>query len=154
MEYLQTRAYVSRNYLDGRGTPVDLCVMFSDDDRKGTHPPDVCLEGGGSRINFKDERWTKLDDKTTLDLHEIVAESAQQKTYVTYFYKCGSSYTGSFYTQQAKIVWDGLTGRNADGALVRYTTPLLNNDLDAARQRVDALIRCTFPLIRDKLRTP
>jgi EpsI family protein len=154
MTILETRDYVSRSYLDGRGQPVDLCVIFSEDNRKGTHPPDVCLEGGGSRINYKAQRAVQLDEKTTLTMHEIVAEYSDRKMYVTYFYKCGTQYTGDFYTQQAMIVWDGLTGKNADGALVRYSTPLVNDDLDAARKRTDALIACTFPLIRDKLRTP
>jgi hypothetical protein len=72
-------------------------------------------------------------------------------TYFAYFYKCGDSFTPSFYKQQAMIVWNGLTRQNAAGALIRFSTPMEGGDMGVARKRVDEVLAATFPSIRDKL---
>jgi EpsI family protein len=152
MGILETRDYVYRTYSDGGGNYVDLCVVFSQDNRKGTHPPDVCLEGSGSRILTRHDRDVTIDG-TPLRLRELVTTSGNgQYKYFAYFYKCGDTFTPSFYKQQVQIIWNGLTRQNASGALVRYSTPMLNaNDLPGARTRLDQLLAATFPSIRDRL---
>jgi EpsI family protein len=167
LEILETRDYMYRTYADGRGNPVDLCIIFSEDNRKGTHPPDVCLEGSGLRIMSRMNRVVQIAEPRregsnessgraengTLELRELVAMSTSgQYLYFAYFYKCGDTFTPSFYKQQWQIVWNGLTRRNASGALVRYSTPMnTSTDIDAARQRIDQLLAATFPYIRDGL---
>jgi len=170
LEILETRDYMYRTYADGKGSPVDLCVIFSEDNRKGTHPPDVCLEASGLRIMTRMNRVVDVagsragerpprgsgglgDVTSPLDLRELIATSTSgQYIYFAYFYKCGDTFTPSFYKQQWQIVWNGLTRRNASGALVRYSTPMgSSTDVDAARRRVDQLLAATFPYIRDGL---
>jgi len=170
MQMLETRDYVNRTYTDegsgargggGIGGGVQLCVVFSEDNRKGTHPPDVCMSGAGHRILSRGER-TVGEGREKVTLRELVVmvkeaggggESAGQYLYCAYFYKCGDGFTSSFYRQQVQIIWNGLTCRNAAGALIRYTTPMTNfSDLEAARARTDQLIALTFPYIRDNLR--
>jgi EpsI family protein len=157
MTILETRDYVYRTYTNGRETPVDLCVVFSEDNRKGTHPPDICLEGAGYRILSRNLRPVTVAG-TPLTVCEIVttANSAAGANtaylYFAYFYKCGDIFTPSFYKQQMQIVWNGLTRRNAGGALIRYSTPMSSlSDLEAARARSDGLLAVTFPYIRDGL---
>ncbi len=150
MDILETHDYVNRTYSDGQGQPVELCVIFSEDNRKGTHPPDVCLEGGGRRIMQKMDRDVTVAG-TALTLRELVTSYEGHSTYFAYFYKCGSSFTPSFYSQQAMIVWYGLTRQNAGGALIRYSVDMPDGNLDAARRRVDQLLDVTFPAIRDRL---
>ena len=157
MQILETRDYVYRTYNNGKETPVDLCVIFSEDNRKGTHPPDICLEGAGYRILSRNIREVTLGG-TPVNVCEIVttANSAAGANtsylYFTYFYKCGDTFTPSFYVQQMQIVWNGLTRRNAAGALIRFSTPMSSfSDVDAARARTDRLLAVTFPYIRDGL---
>jgi EpsI family protein len=152
MEILETRDYVYRTYSDGKGAPVDLCVVFSEDNRKGTHPPDVCLEGSGARILSRHDRDLTVDG-TPLRVRELITISGSGRyVYFAYFYKCGDVFTPSFYQQQMQIIWNGLTRRNASGALVRYSSQMLNNnDIASARARVDQLLAATFPMIRDGL---
>jgi EpsI family protein len=157
MEILETRDYVYRTYQDGRSPGVDLCVVFSEDNRKGTHPPDICLEGAGYRILSRNLRTVEVAGKP-LTVCEIVTTGNTVATglgsyfYFAYFYKCGDTFTPSFYEQQMRIVWDGLTRRNAAGALIRYSTPMSSlSELDAARARTGRLLAVTFPYIRDRL---
>ena len=157
MTILETRDYVYRTYTDGRMTPVDLCVVFSEDNRKGTHPPDICLEGAGYRILSRELRTVDAAG-TPLELCEIVTTGNTTSTgpgsylYFAYFYKCGETFTPSFYKQQVQIVWNGLTRRNSAGALIRFSTPMSSlSELDAARARTERLLGVTFPYIRDGL---
>ena len=157
MQILETRDYVYRTYTDGRSTPVDLCVVFSEDNRKGTHPPDICLEGSGYRILSRTLR--KMDAAgTPLTVCEIVTTGNTATTgpgsylYFAYFYKCGETFTPSFYEQQMRIVWNGLMRRNSGGALIRYSTAMTSvSEVDAARARTERLLGVTFPYIRDRL---
>src|SRR5438067_461603 len=71
MDILETRDYLYRMYSDGKGAPVDLCVIFSEDNRKGTHPPEVCLEGSGSRIVMRADRTVEAGG-SFVTLRELV----------------------------------------------------------------------------------
>lgn len=158
MQVLETRDYVYRTYSDGRGSPVDLCVIFSEDNRKGTHPPDVCVEGSGSKILTRSERPAEMAGTPLVMRELVVTNPAGQYVYFAYFYKCGDVFTPSFYQQQVQIIWNGLTRRNSSGALIRLSTPVAGtasaSDVDAARQRVDLLLSAAFPSLRDGLNEP
>jgi len=171
MQVLETRDYVNRTYTDGcGGKPVQFCVVFSEDNRKGTHPPDVCMVGTGHRVLSRSERTVGIGggELTVCELVVMVKDEvgiggrtwvveggdpAGQYMYCAYFYKHGNGFTHSFYRQQAQIIWNGLTRRNAAGALIRYITPMSSvNDLESARARTDQLIKLSFPYIRDNLK--
>lgn len=152
MTILETRDYLMRTYSDGQGSSVDLCIIFSEDNRKGTHPPEVCLEGGGSRIVSKQDRVLDLGSGERIAVRELVIKMGNVPMYFSYFYKCGESITPSFYRQQALIIWNGLVRHNSAGALVRYSSRMDSvNDVEAARRRTDQLIRATYPYIRTRL---
>ena len=67
-----------------------------------------------------------------------------------YTYKCGSKYTDSFWVQQLVIFCNGLSDRNASGALVRSSTPIDGDIGDAeavasARAMSVAMMRAAIP---------
>ena len=113
LDILETRDYVYRTYTDGEA-PVDLCAVFQGN-RKGTHPPDVCLEGSGSRIVSRQDRQTTVAG-TPLTLRELVTIGPSgQYVFFAYIYKCGDVFTPSFYKQQVQIIWNGLTRQGLQG---------------------------------------
>jgi EpsI family protein len=153
MQILETRDYLFRRYDDGQNKPVELCVVFSEDNRKGTHPPDVCLEAGGCSIVERSDRVIMLDGQP-LTIRELITTTVganDQYTYFAYFYKCGDTFTPSFYRQQVQIVWNGLTHQNTAGALIRYSTPMKKTELAQARARTDEFIAATFPYLKKNL---
>jgi len=155
LDVLETRDYVYRSYTDGKGPPVDLCVIFSEDNRKGTHPPDVCLEASGARIVSRQDRPVVVSG-TPLTMRDVVVITpSNQYMLFSYIYMCGGTFTPSYYQQQVQIVWNGLTRQNASGALIRYSTPMANSsDAPRARARLDELLTVSFPHIRDDLVLP
>ena len=158
---------------------VELCVIFSKDNRKGVHPPDLCLEGGGQDIVEKREvvlrnveglgdvpcralivhRTTKGDPATGQRPRSI-------KQYFLYTYKCGERYTTSFWVQQYTIFMNGLLNRNASGALIRAWTVVLpakadaaadlvqpdeQENVEAARRRAAGILQATLPHLHRNL---
>jgi EpsI family protein len=156
MAVLETRDYLFRTYTDGKSDSgdIDLCVVFSEDNRKGTHPPDVCLEAGGSSIVDRKDRVVTLNGEA-LTLRELVTTRvgrSDQYMYFAYFYKAGDNFTPNFYGQQVRIIWNGLTRQNTAGALIRYSTPMKNpGEIDKARARTDELIALTVPYLKKNL---
>ena len=124
---------------------VGLCLIFSKDNRKGTHPPDLCLEGGGGEITSKaDYVVGDIAGRQPLQCRELVFRDGQRQEYFLYVYKCGDSYTTSFWRQQIVIFLNGLLHRDASGALIRVSTDAGGN-LDEARARSAGLMRAAIP---------
>jgi EpsI family protein len=127
---LETNDYLLRTYVASGRPPVELCIVFSADNRKGTHPPDLCLEGGGSDIVLKND--LAVGD---LPCRELVVRSGDSAQYILYTYKCGDDYTASFWRQQYVIFVNGLLRRNASGALIRVSMRLEGDDEAQAARR-------------------
>ena len=140
---LEHPSYLYRRYSGADGRPIDYCLIFSKDNRKGTHPPDRCLAGKGDVIVAKDS--IVLDDvkgRGSVPCRELVTEIGANKHYFIYTYKCGDRYTGSFWTQQLVIFANGLLNRNASGALIRVSTPV-DAGVPEARARCMAVLRAS-----------
>lgn len=148
---LQTRDYLFRRYVVGGLPPVDFCVIFSQDNRKGTHPPDLCLEGGGQDIvATANVAVPDIQGRGSLACRELVVQSGSDTEYFLYVYKCGDKYTRSFWTQQFTIFFNGLLNKNTSGALIRISTPA-GNDLQAARQRSMQFLARAVPYLDEAL---
>jgi len=135
---LETHDYLYRHFISrDQSYGLDLLIVFSADNRKGTHPPEVCLEGGGGRVVSKREHVIDVPEVGPVKLRELIVEERCFKTLYAYVYKCGNSYTPSFFRQQATIFWNGMTARNSAGALIRFSSPIgREGDAQAVRQQV------------------
>ena len=146
---LETNDYLYRRYV-GAGTPhVDFCIIFSKDNRKGTHPPDRCLEGSGEGIIAKaGVSLPPVPGRGCVPCREIIVQVPTRdgilNQYFLYTYKCGREYTSSFWEQQFIIFLNGLTDRNASGALIRVSTDI-HTSVAEARQRSMRLLHASIP---------
>jgi EpsI family protein len=144
---LETRDYLYRRYRTPGQVPVDFCIIFSQDNRKGTHPPDICLEGGGGDIIDKHEVTLRdVGERGDVDCRALVVQSGSRRDYFLYVYKSGRSYTPSFWKQQFAIFANGLLSRNASGALIRVSTPV-GDDLEAAGKRSMMMLSAAIPYL-------
>ena len=134
---------------------VEYCVIFSKDNRKGVHPPDLCLEGGGQNITAKGTVVLKdVEGIGDILCRELVVQSDRRETYYLYTYKCGSQYTTSFWMQQGTIFVNGLLARNASGGLIRVSTsvdPFGEDNLDKAKRRAKGILRGALPKLHRTL---
>jgi len=149
---LETRDYLYRRFVEADGTTwIDLVVIFSQDNRKGTHPPDVCLEGLGREITaVADVTLEGTATRGPVQCRELLVQSSRTSQYYLYTYKCGRRYTNSFWVQQLTIFWNGLLRRNASGALIEISTPV-RQDVHEARRLSKALLREVVPYLDNNL---
>jgi len=146
---LETRDYVYSRYVGAGVAPVDLCVVFSQDNRKGTHPPDLCLQGSGEGIVAKGDLVVDgVEGRGQVPCRELLVQSGAKGYYYLYTYKCGGTYTASFWRQQLSIFINGLLKRDASGALVRISTPVETNVGDARRWSIQ-FMRQAIPQLEE-----
>ena len=144
---LETQDYLYRRFIRPGLQSVDFCVIFSEDNRKGIHPPDLCLEGSGQGIVHKGSVSLEgVPGRGAIPCREILVQTGGQQQYFLYVYKCGGSYTDSFWVQQGTIFWNGLWRRNSSGALIRLST-MADDGLDKARERMKSFLRQAVPLL-------
>jgi len=148
---LETRDYVYKRYVRAGAPPTDFCMIFSEDNRKGTHPPDLCLEGGGQDIVARgDVAIEGVKGAGTIRCRELVVQHGGVRYYHLYTYRFGDRYTPSFWEQQLSIFLNSLLNRNASGALIRVSTPI-ERDVDEARRRAKVLLSAAVPYLERAL---
>jgi EpsI family protein len=141
---LETTDYLYRRYEASGSSPIDFCVIFSQDNRKGTHPPEVCL--GEKVVTASDVVVHDVSGRGDIPCRLLGTVSDRRRDYYLYVYKCGDQYTPSFWKQQLVIFGNGLLRRNASGALIRVSTPVGDNE-EAARQRCTAMLGAAIPYL-------
>ncbi len=142
---------------------IDYCLIFSRDNRKGTHPPDLCLAGSGEGIVGKgDLVLDGIAGGPGVPCREIIVQSDATKNYYLYTYKCGGRYTSSFWTQQLTIFANGLLSRNSSGALIRVSMRVeigggrggniqAAKTVEEARTMCAAMLRASIPHLNKNL---
>ncbi len=142
---LETRDYLYRRYVAVRANWLEFAVIFSEDNRKGTHPPDVCLEGIGEEVIYKGAVTIDgLGQREPISARELIVQGNTSQQYFLYTYKCGPEYTDSFWRQQFMVFYNGLTARNASGALIEVSTPV-RGSIEDARKLCVAMLQSAVP---------
>ena len=144
---LETNDYLYRRFQGDRGDRFDLLIVFSANNRKGTHPPEVCIEGDGTQIVHKETAVVGVQGMGDMRMREIIGQKGFRSSYFLYTYKSGDKYTPSFFGQQFWIFFNGLASRNTAGALVRFSTLADPDEPLASREFVAAAVGVLLPEI-------
>ncbi len=135
-------------------TPISLLIVFSEKNRKGTHPPELCLEGGASSIQHKGYRPLQIvgkENTDTYEMRELITKYQNQQTLYLYVFKSGDTYTPSFAKQQVRIIFNSIFSKNTSGSLIRFSIPVTDQNVQAQRQQLIAAIQYLLPQIDQKL---
>jgi EpsI family protein len=151
-DILETGDCLNRVYLAPGSPEIALCIIFSRDNRKGTHPPDLCLSGSGDGIIAKtDVTVNDVAGRPGVPCKELLVQNGYKQQYYLYTYKCGGQYTNSFWGQQLAIFGNGLLNRDSSGALIRVSTNVVTT-VEEARSRSMQLMATAIPHLDRKLR--
>ena len=152
MEILQVDDYFVRNYRNSKGEIVGLYVGYFKSQRegKGIHSPRQCLPGAG---------WVPVDTavyQMAVAGHNpgivpvnkfVMGKGLDRQLYLFWYHGRGRIYA-SEYWNKIYLIWDGLTQKRTDGALVRVNTPVIGNPEDALKIQSD-FIQLFFPLLKE-----
>ncbi|MCX5704225.1 MAG: EpsI family protein [Candidatus Omnitrophica bacterium] len=124
---LETRNLIMREYTNSQGDAITLYIVYSENNRKVVHPPELCLTGGGQSIEYRDS--IKIGN---IQAVKLLMEKEDFRQLVLYWFKAGNLNTDRYVKQQLKVVLDLLRGRRTSSALIRITTSVKNGDNQAA----------------------
>jgi EpsI family protein len=128
---LRADDYVSRRYAAPDGTVISLYAGYYASQRNGAtyHSPLNCLPGAGWVMDGHQLVTIQpADGSPAFTANRYVISNGSHRELLLYWYEgrgrsVASEYWGKFFT-----VWDSVTRRRSDGAMVRVMLPLRNTD--------------------------
>ncbi|MDH2328619.1 VPLPA-CTERM-specific exosortase XrtD [Cereibacter sp. SYSU M97828] len=119
----------------GEGQYVHFFSAFYDKQTEGTgiHSPEVCLPVGGWEIFSMEQHSVSLPGTPygTFEVNRAVIQKGLSKQLVYYWFEQRGKRMTNDYLAKASVVMDSLTMGRTDGALVRYVTPIGQNESEA-----------------------
>lgn len=151
VDVLRFDDYLLANY-QGPGGPVNVYAAYYRTQRSGqaTHSPKTCIPGGGWEITSFDEVLVPSDSGAASGFraNRVVIQKGEQKQVVLYWFKQRNRLVTSEYLVKLFLLWDSLTVRRTDGALVRLVAAVQPGETEgAADQRVKQLAAVVHPLL-------
>lgn len=147
---LQVDEYFLANFSRaGDSVPVNLYVAFYGHQSAGVspHSPKVCMPGGGWNISRFD-----VADGILHSVNEVVIERRDEKQLVRYWFVERGRPMVDEYQRKWFLLKDAMLSGRTDGALVRFTTPILPSErIVDARTRLQALESLIAAPLRDFL---
>jgi EpsI family protein len=152
MEVLQVDDYFVRNYRNSKGEVIGLYIGYFKSQRegKGIHSPRQCLPGAG---------WVQVHTEVylmavpghhpeTVPVNKfIMGKGLDRQLYLFWYHGRGRIYA-SEYWNKIYLIWDGLTQKRTDGALIRVNNPVVGNTEDALKTQSE-FIKLFFPLLKE-----
>ncbi|MFA5118267.1 MAG: exosortase C-terminal domain/associated protein EpsI [Candidatus Omnitrophota bacterium] len=142
-EILETRNLIMRNYRNKKGDSVNLYIVYSQDNRKVSHPPEICMQGSGATIVNK----TKVNVTDSIVATQLIIEKEFSREVAVYWYKTGSLYSNNYILQQLRSSFGRMFGKMVSSALIRVLTTCDTGKDDFALIRIKEFCRIIEPLL-------
>lgn len=153
---LETRNAFARQYSTPDGKSIVLYIIYSQNNRKVSHPPEVCYTGGGvsvlshqnftvsgmENLKFEDEKMTK---NLPFVINYLMLEQGKIKEISFYWFKVGDKFTPSYWGQQFLIAIKTIVGKRASSAMIRVSTPVNQGDIKKAESNAIEFIQMVSP---------
>jgi exosortase D (VPLPA-CTERM-specific) len=144
--------YLLADYRHSADQPVNLYLAFYNSQRKGSsvHSPRVCLPGSGWELRDFGQHsvaGVSVASRPLVVNRAVVALGNERALVYYWFQERGRVMTNEFAVKWL-MVWDALTRRRTDGALVRLTTNLPpGSDAAAADVRLGQFAAAIAPVL-------
>jgi EpsI family protein len=141
--------YVSKLYRRASSTPVYLYVGFYASQQHGTmlHSPKNCLPGNGWYIGRRATAIVNVAPYDPFTANSYTVENGIDRQVVVYWYQqSGGRIVTNEYLGRMHLVFDALTKRRSDAALIRVSVPFDENASAAERTALDFL-QTAYPAI-------
>ena len=132
----------------GEAADVDLFLSWYGSQGEGhsIHSPEVCLPGAGWEIARIDPVTVALPGTRTgaVTLNQAMIQKGLDRQLVWYWFEGrGQQFTGDFAAKFANVA-DNLTLGRTDGGLVRLVTPIGDDGVAGARDRLQRFLAATI----------
>jgi len=126
LDALRFDDYVLADYRSDKKQPVNFYAAYYRSQRKGqsAHSPQSCLPGGGWEIASLTQRELPMSQgmMQSLRVNRAVIQKGDQKQIVLYWFKQRDRNLTNEYLVKLYLLWDAVSRRRTDGALVRLAS--------------------------------
>jgi EpsI family protein len=143
-DILETDNLIMREYSDPAGRKVLLYIIYSENNRKVAHPPEVCYTGGGSTITSKSLFTVSPKIKAT---RMITEASNGLRQFVIYWFKAGDFNTSQYLDQQLKVAWQRTIGKKTSAAMIRISADIKDSKEDGVGAMIREFAQVIEPLL-------
>lgn len=153
VDVLRFDDYILADYAAPDGGSVNFYVAYYRSQRKGqsAHSPKTCIPGGGWEIaSFRDvEVIPPSAAEPGLTVNRALIQKGDDKQVVLYWFKQRNRVLTNEYAVKAYLLWDALTQRRTDGALVRLSAPVRAGESEVGvERRLAAFAALVHPLLK------
>jgi EpsI family protein len=152
MKILQVDDYIMRNYRSPNGELIGLYIGYFKSQRegKGIHSPRQCLPGAGwvpvETAVYQMPVPSQEAERVPVN-KSVMSKGLDRQLYIFWYQGRGRIYA-SEYWNKIYLIWDALTKRRTDGALIRVNISATGN-IEEAHLKQSEFIRLFVPLLRD-----
>ncbi|MBP9853832.1 MAG: EpsI family protein [Candidatus Omnitrophica bacterium] len=126
---LETKNVFIRRYTNAEGKEVFLFMIYSQRNRKVSHPPEVCYTGSGMRVASNEiDNISVPNSNLIIPAHKLGLEYHQYKQIAYYWFKVGESFTPSYFKQQIMIAANNFFGKPKSSALIRVSATVSKDE--------------------------
>ncbi len=149
LRMLRTDDYLNRTYSAPGRPVVTLTIVYSREERKTVHPPEVCFTGQGWEV----EEQGRITLPGDLEAATLSLARDDQRLTCLYWYAAGDETTASYVTQQWNVAWLTLTGSPPGSAMVRLTAlGAVGGDSTEAATALREVAEHALPSVRAAIR--
>lgn len=149
---LETDNVFVRRYTNSNDEEVFLFIVYSENNRKVSHPPEICYTGGGATILSKVPDLILSESKDlSIDVRRLKIERGRVIQIFAYWFKVGDSFTSNYWKQQCLIAVKSFLGQPASSALIRISSTVKNNNDANATQRIKKFGALIIPHLKSYL---
>ncbi|MEV8467143.1 VPLPA-CTERM-specific exosortase XrtD [Fluviibacterium sp. DFM31] len=124
--------YVSANYSREREMPINFFIAYYENQTEGggIHSPEVCLPVGGWEMFSLAPYEMSFPDTVygTFEVNRAVIQKGLSKQLVYYWFEQRGRRMTNDFAAKFTVVYDSWTRGRLDGALVRFVTPIADED--------------------------
>ena len=146
--------YINATYISPNQTQaVNFFSAFyhKQTEGSGIHSPEVCLPVGGWEIFTFDTHEVSFPETIygTFELNRAVIQKGLEKQLVYYWFEQRGRRMTNDFSAKMTVLYDGFTMGRSDGAIVRYTTVIGQNESEQdAEARIESLMAETLPRLQ------
>lgn len=142
-QILETRNLIMREYKNSMDQKVVLYIIYSEENSKVVHPPELCYSGGGNTIVQK-----SVEELVPgLKANRMTVEDRNSREIVYYLFKGGKNYNYNYLKQQLQIILNLLQGKKTSSAMIRISTGVKDNNDKAAIEIIKQFTKKIKPLV-------
>jgi EpsI family protein len=130
---LKTSDYSMREYTLPNGRVANLYIGYYSTQRTGAtyHSPRNCLPGAGWVMSDPQIIEITMPGGDTFEANRYVIENGKNKEVMIYWYQGRGRIEAVEYRDKMNTVWDSVTRRRTDGAIIRVMTGLGSDETES-----------------------